>query len=210
MDRQRRLALTALSINAEKIPGYYADGDGLYLRVAPGGSKSWAFFFRMHGRSREMGLGSVLDRPLALAREETRRCRQLLLHGIDPIVHRDAQRLQAADAVRKTRTFRECAIEYHATHSTGWRNPKHGKQWIDSLTAHAFPVLGDMDVNDVDKADILAVLEPIWLIRHETASRIRQRIKAIPDWASARDVRTTQDPHLWNQITLSLPRTKDV
>jgi hypothetical protein len=69
-----------------------------------------------------------------MAREEVRRCRQLLLNGIDPIAHRNGQRVQAADAVRKVRTFRDCAIEYHATHSTGWRNQKHGKQSIDSLS----------------------------------------------------------------------------
>ena len=164
----------------------------------------------LRGRAREMGLGSAIDKSLAQAREDAQRCRELLLDGVDPISHRNDQRQKAIEAVRKIRTFRDCAIEYHATHSTGWRNPKHGKQWIDSLATYAFPLLGDKDVNDVGKPDILTVLEPIWLIRHETASRIRQRIKAILDWASARDFRTTQDPHLWDQITRSLPRTKDL
>jgi integrase len=210
MTRNRRQTLTVLGVNAKKTPGYYADGGGLYLQVARGGSKSWIFRFMLHGRAREMGLGSAIDKSLAQAREDAQRCRELLLNDVDPISHRNDQRQKAIEAVRKIRTFRDCAIEYHATHSTGWRNPKHGKQWIDSLAAYAFPMLGDKDVNDVGKLDILTVLEPIWLTRHETASRIRQRIKAILDWASARDFRTTQDPHLWDQITRSLPRTKDL
>ncbi|WP_338759723.1 integrase arm-type DNA-binding domain-containing protein [Massilia sp. METH4] len=210
MARQRWQGLTVMSVNAKKEPGYYGDGGGLYLRVAPGGSKSWAFFFNMHGRRCEMGLGSVKDKPLAVVREEAHRCRQFLSEGIDPIAHRKAQRQSAKDAVQKTRTFSECAIEYYESHRTSWRNQKHGKQWIDSLITYAFTIFGEKNINDIGKADILAVLEPIWVSRHETAVRVRQRMKAIFDWAAARDLRTTQDAHLWDQITRSLPRTKDL
>jgi integrase len=210
MANHRRQRLTALGIASKKAPGYYADGGGLYLRVARGGTKSWMFRFMLRGRAREMGLGSILDKPLAQAREDALRCRQLLLDGIDPITHREGQREKAIAAVRKKRTFQECATDYHATHSTGWRNAKHAKEWIASLTTHVFPTFGAKDVSHVGKSDILAVLEPIWLKKHETASRLRQRIRAILDWAAARDFRTGQDPHLWDQITRSLPRTKDV
>lgn len=210
MGKHRRQALTVLGVNMKKVPGYYADSDGLYLRVAPGGSKTWTFFFTIHGRRREMGLGSVVDKSLAVVREDVHQYRLLLLDGVDPIDQRAKQRKLAVAAIRKVRTFRECAAEYHAMHSSGWRNRKHGSQWIDSLVTHAFPVLGDKDVNDIGKSDILAVLEPIWLVHHPTAARVRQRIRVVLDWASARDFRTTQDPHLWDQITRSLPRTKDV
>ena len=210
MADHRRQRLTALGVASKKEPGYYADGGGLYLRVARGGTKSWMFRFMLRGRAREMGLGSVLDKPLAQAREDALRCRQLLLDGIDPILHRQSQRAKATEAIRAKRTFGECAAEYHKTHSSGWRNSKHKKEWIASLTTHVFPAFGKKDVSQVGKNDILAVLEPIWLTKHETASRLRQRIRAILDWAAARDLRTGQDPHLWDQITRSLPRTKDV
>lgn len=210
MANYRRQRLTALGVTSKKEPGYYADGGGLYLRVTPSGTKSWMFRYMLRGRAREMGLGSILDKPLAQAREEALRNRQLLLDGIDPITHREGLREKATEAVRNKRTFRECAREYHATHSTGWRNPKHTKEWIASLATHVFPTFGEKDVSHVGKNDILTVLEPIWLTKHETASRLRQRIRAILDWAAARDFRTGQDPHLWDQITRSLPRTKDV
>lgn len=210
MANYRRQRLTALAVNAKKEPGYYADGGGLYLRVAAGGTKSWMFRFMLNGRARDMGLGSILDKPLAQAREEALRYRQLLLDEIDPITHREGERQKVRDASRKKRTFRECATEYHATHSTGWRNAKHAKEWMASLATHVFPNFGDKDISHVGKADILAVLEPIWLTRHETASRVRQRIRAVLDWAAARDFRTGHDPHLWDQIARSLPRTKDV
>lgn len=210
MGRNRRQTLTALGVNGKKTPGYYSDGGGLYLQVSPTGTKSWIFRFMLQGRAREMGLGSVLDKPLAIAREDASRCRLLLQDGIDPITHRAKQREHAAEAKRKVRTFEQCATEFHSTHSTGWRNPKHAKQWVASLSTHAFPILGKKDVSQIGKADVLAVLEPIWLTLPETASRVRQRIKVILDWAAARDYRTGHDPNMWDQITRALPRTIDV
>ncbi|MRV70494.1 DUF4102 domain-containing protein [Duganella sp. FT92W] len=205
-----RQALTVLGVNAKKAPGYYGDGGGLYLQVSPTGSKSWIFRYMLLGRAREMGLGSVADKPLTQARDEASKCRQLVCDGIDPITQRDSLREAAVTAIQNTRTFRECAVEYHRTHSSAWRNPKHTKQWINSLSRFAFPLISDKDVNQIGKAEILAVLEPTWVTLHETASRVRQRIKAILDWAAARDFRTRQDPHLWDQLARALPHRPDL
>ncbi|QBE66447.1 tyrosine-type recombinase/integrase [Pseudoduganella lutea] len=210
MARHRKQALTALGIQAKKDPGYYADGNGLYLRVAPGGTKSWIFRYMLRGRAREMGLGSVLYKPLAQAREEVVQYHQLLLAHIDPIEHRKAQRQKVDDAARKVQTFRQCATRYHATHSNIWRNPKSRKQWFDSLVTYVFPILGELDINEIGKGEILATLEPIWFTRTDTANRVRQRVKAVLDWASARDLRTVHDPLLWDQIALALPAIKDL
>ncbi|HUG63433.1 MAG TPA: Arm DNA-binding domain-containing protein, partial [Methylomirabilota bacterium] len=38
-------------------PGWHGDGDGLWMRVAPAGSRSWVYVFIRGGRRREMGLG---------------------------------------------------------------------------------------------------------------------------------------------------------
>lgn len=160
------------------------------MRISNTGTKGWIFRFMLNGRARAIGLGAVDGKTLTQVRDDALKCRQLLADGIDPITHREsareAQRQQAAKKPRKIWTFRDCAALYHSTHSTGWRNAKHAQQWLNSLTNHVFPILGNKDVNHIDKPDILAVLEPIWLSHHETASRIRQRIKVILDWAAAR------------------------
>jgi hypothetical protein len=61
-------------------PGMYCDGGGLYLRVAPGGSKQWVFRYvapdPSHERGyrlRDMGLGSVDDMTLANGRTRSMR-----------------------------------------------------------------------------------------------------------------------------------------
>jgi hypothetical protein len=50
---------TALKVEKTTRPGLYNDGGGLYLRVAPGGSKGWIFRYRINGRTRDMGLGEL-------------------------------------------------------------------------------------------------------------------------------------------------------
>ena len=54
-------------------PGYYADGNGLYLQITQGKDgeprRSWLCRITVKGVRRELGLGRVQDLPLAKARE---------------------------------------------------------------------------------------------------------------------------------------------
>lgn len=45
-----------------------------------------------------------------------------------------------------------------------------------------FPGLGKRPVNELGPADFAGCLEPIWLIKPETASRVRQRCDAVMEW----------------------------
>lgn len=202
--------LTTVSVTSKKTKGYYADGNGLYLQVSASGSKSWIFRFMLRGRAREMGLGSVQSKSLAAARADVASYRQLLIEGIDPIEHRRGLQLKAPTVPRTAHSFRECAEQFHAMHSEGWRNVKHVAQWINTLALYVFPAIGDRDVDEVTRADILTVLEPIWLTKHETASRVRQRIKLVLDWASAREYRTEREHGLWDQMSTALPKTRQL
>jgi Arm DNA-binding domain len=76
--------LSNLKVDRAKRPGLYADGGGLYLRVAEGGSKQWVFRYASNGRLRDMGIGPVHTLSLAAAREKARQARELRLGGIDP------------------------------------------------------------------------------------------------------------------------------
>ena len=204
------MRLTPVGVNAKKAPGYYADGDGLYLQVSASGSKSWILRYMLNKRAREMGLGSVSKYTLSEAREKARKYRQLLDEGIDPIVHRQAERDKNLETLQQRRTFLQCAQEYHQLHASSWKNRKHAEQWINTLTTYAFPIFGQKDISSVSKSDVLRALEPIWTTKPETASRVRQRIRAVLDWAAARDYRHGHDPTMWDQISQSLPKTKAV
>ena len=84
--------LSALAISKLKKRGIYADGNGLYLQIATGGSKSWLFRFMQNGRARKMGLGPLHTVSLAEARDDALACRKQLRDGIDPIEARKSRR----------------------------------------------------------------------------------------------------------------------
>lgn len=178
-------------------PGYYADGNGLYLQISASGSKSWLLRFMLNGRAREMGLGSVQVRPLAEARSRAAKARAMVQDGIDPIEARDTEEKRKALDVARSVTFIECSNAYIAAHRAGWKNAKHASQWENTLATYCGPVFGALPVQEVDTALVCKVLEPIWTEKPETASRLRARIERVLDWATVREFRTGDNPARW-------------
>jgi integrase len=189
--------LSAVEVKSIGQKGMYHDGGGLYLQVSAGGAKSWIFRFMLDGRSREMGLGPVHAIPLADARKRAAECRRMRFDGIDPIearrIQRDEKKLDAA----KSMTFDACAAAYIDAHKAGWRNAKHIDQWSNTLATYVGPVFGSLPVQAVDVGLVMKALEPIWQTRSETASRLRGRIEAVLDWATAREYRKGDNPARW-------------
>jgi integrase len=189
--------LTALKVARDLPAGMYADGAGLYLQVTGAGAKSWIYRFSLHGKAREMGLGSLAAVSLADARIKAGECRRLRQEDVDPIEARKSRREQAALDAAKTLTFKEAAASYIASHRAGWRSGKHAAQWENTLATYAEPVLGKLSIQAIDTTLVLKVLEPIWKPKPETASRVRGRIEAILDWAKVRGLRQGENPARW-------------
>jgi len=189
--------LSVVNVASRKKPGYYADGGGLYLRVAPGGSKGWIFRFTRAARTRDAGLGAYPTISLGKAREQAEQCRRLLSAGIDPIEARREERDAARSEVAKLQTFEQCATAFIESHEVGWRNDKHRAQWRSTLTAYAYPIIGRLPVQAVDTELVLKVLKPVWAEKPETASRLRQRIERVLSWAKVRGYRDGENPAQW-------------
>lgn len=195
--RRVRDKLTDRAVKAAKLPGYYGDGAGLYLQVSPSGSKSWIFRFTLNGRSREMGFGGYPDVLLARAREKRDESRALLADGVDPLeARRERARTEQAAAARAV-TFRAEAEAYIEAHRSGWKNAKHADQWANTLETYAYPFIGKQLVSAIDTALIMKCLQPIWTTKTETASRVRGRIEAVLDYATALKHRTGDNPARW-------------
>ena len=73
--------------------------------------------------------------------------------------------------------------------SPQWSNDKHRAQWRATLETYAAPLYG-LPVDEVDTAAVLGVLKPFWQAVPETASRLRGRIEAVPDFAKVRGLRS--------------------
>lgn len=168
--------LTVAKIRAVTKPGIYGDGGTLYLRVAPGGSKSWIQRLAIDGKRRDIGLGGWPLTTLSEAREAAFENRRLARRGGDPL---------AAKRRAKVPTFREAATQTFEANRARWRNAKVATNWLQQLERHAFPVIGDMSVDRIGREDVLRVLTPIWTSKPEVGRKVRQRIRAILRWAEA-------------------------
>ena len=78
-------------------------------------------------------------------------------------------------------TFGQCADKLFADLSVDWRHPKHKQQWTNSLRNHA-AALRDLPIAAIETKDVLAVVEPIWRAKANTAHRVRSRIETVLDW----------------------------
>jgi len=173
-------------------PGRHSDGGGLYLVVDPSGAKRWLFLFRWGGKLKELGLGGLTAVPLAQAREKASDARRLVKSGTNPIESKRA----AAAALAAAKTFGEVADDLLASILPGFKNEKHKYQWQSALTVYASP-LRKLSISDVSTDDVLKVLQPIWLEKPETATRVRGRIERVLDAAKARGLRTGENPARW-------------
>lgn len=193
----RSKALTAIAIKS-KPRGRHADGGGLYLEVDASGARRWTLRTIVHGRRRDIGLGSASVVSLADARDEAARLRKVARTGGDPLAER--RRSQAPD-------FEAAARQCFAERSDSWRNAKHRAQWVASLEAYAFPLIGRLRVDYIGTNEVLSVLTPIWTAKPETARRVRQRLGLVLDWCKAKGFRTDGSPT--REIGRALPAHKD-
>ncbi len=162
-------------------PGRHADGNGLYLFVQPSGTRSWIQRLVIRGRRRELGLGAATLVPLAKAREQALANRMLARSGGDPLSEK--RRVQGVP------TFAEAAQRVLEQKRGGWRGRWHAQNWWRSMERYAFPRIGGRPVSEVDTADVLEILTPIWHVKAETARAVRQRIRSVIEWAIALDMR---------------------
>lgn len=203
-------------------PGRLSDGKGLYLLTKPTGAKSWVLRVQHNGQRRDFGIGSFTEKPISSdyellpverrkmltleeARTKARNGRGLAKAGLTP----SDEWAKVGAAVEAPRTFEAVAKEYHQQAQKGWRNGKHGDQWINTLEAYAFPTLGSLPVEEVDATAIQKVLLPIWLVKGETARRVKQRVGVVLDYAHAKGWRSSEAPmRAVNQLMRGIKQPK--
>lgn len=177
--------LTDLAVRKAKEPGLYADGGGLYLKIDPrrDGEKRWVFLFHLAGKRSEMSFGPVSELSLADARTERDKARKLVKAGLSPITERQRERAEAIAAQASATTFAEWAAEVApilapkaAKANAAWL--KMMTEWVGALKAKP--------ISEVSTEDVLAALKPYWKSRPETGRRMRMRIEAVLDAATAK------------------------
>lgn len=183
-----------------KDPGRYTDAlvKGLHIWVKPNLRKYWIFRFSHAGKQHNISLGTFPALGIADARLKAQSERERLESGINPAEQRKLARIPNANAVKLIKTcFRDFALNFVESRRAEWTNQKHGDQWVYTLEEFAFPVIGDKALDEIETEDILAILEPIWVTKTETAARLRGRLELILAAATTRKLRSGMNPALW-------------
>lgn len=216
--------LTAIEIRRLNKAGTYAVGGvkGLLLRVTPSGTKSWVLRYstgeirtskteiEFYAR-RDHGLGSFPSVTLAQARQRAQEASEAIRQGIDPVEMNRQKRADLRKSQRKLMTFAQAAHHCHAKVSAEAKNTKHAQQWINTLKQYAFPYVGSLPVDEVTTQHIVNLLEPIWILKPETASRVRQRIESTLTWSTVSGYREGDNPaRLKANLDQLLPRTSKI
>ena len=157
-------------------PGRYMAGDTLYLIVSATGSKSWVQRLTIHGKRRDIGLGSFKLITLARARQRAHDNRVMVAEGGDPIAEKRREQIP---------TFSKAAILTYETLKPRWRNGKHTLNWIQGITKYAIPIIGARPIDQLGREDVLRILTPLWTTKPETGRRLRQKMRAVFRWAQA-------------------------
>ena len=200
--------LTALSARVFSTPGRHGDGDGLYLYISPAGAKSWVQRIVIAGRRRDIGLGAYPTISLANARSIAHDNRAAVAEGRDPVLEKRGAREATRSPTPSIPTFAEAASHVIELRRPTWSSAKHAEQWRNTLTTYAHPVIGSKPMDEIGSAEVLAVLTPIWTGKPETASRVRQRLETVFDWAIAQGWRL--DNPAGRPILKVLPRQPKV
>ena len=183
---KRPKQLSAAFVKTVKEPGRYGDGRGGYglsLLVKEGTtgrlSKSWSQRMRINGQPFNLGLGGYPVITLGKARELALENRRAVANGID---------LRTPPKV--VPTFTDAIEAVIALRSTKWKNPKTAKRWRAILDTYAVPTLGRKLVSEVNSAEVMAVLSPIWVEKPETGKQVREHISVVMEWAKVEGHRT--------------------
>ena len=175
--------LTAVKVKNLKDPGRYGDGDGLYLNIAPGGSKSWVQRITVNGQRRDLGLGEYPQTSLAEARDHAYNNKKAFLQGQDP-ARANKGRLQTTKRAVASPRIHAASI-VHSLNGARWASEKTKNNWWQRAERYVFPAIGEMPVDQVGRIDVLEILTPVWVVKPETARRLRQIIKTVMAWAIA-------------------------
>ncbi|MBS4689357.1 tyrosine-type recombinase/integrase [Aeromonas sobria] len=173
----------ARSIKPDDKPIPHGGISGLTLHPSTTkGRGKWVFRYvsPVTGKRRNAGLGIYPEISIADAGNQARLMREQLAKGLDPLEVKKEEASKPAIP-----TVEIAARQVHEQLLPGWRNPKHGKQWISTLEQYAFPIIGRQPINAITPAHIASVLQPIWLKIPETATRVKQRLHAVMAWAWA-------------------------
>lgn len=171
------------SMQVRNLPaGKFNDGGGLWLVKRTDGGGQWVQRVTIHGRRREMGLGSLRDVSLKEARAVSEECRALVRQGKDPIRER---RRRLKEAAARDMVLSDAVASCFEARKAQLKDDGKSARWLEPLSMHVLPKLGQVPVADIDQNDIRDVLSPIWHEKPAVAGKALERVGLVLKHAEA-------------------------
>jgi len=211
---KRAKALTAAEVARLRTQGRHWVGgaEGLMLLVTQAGTRFWVYRVTINGKRPDVRLGRYPEMSLSQARDAVHEVLRAVRDGLTPkayLVPAPASLAPASlpPAPKPVKhTFRYAAQEFLTFKEKEWKNRKHRQQWRNTLATYAYPVIGNMDVAEIELEHVLKTIKAIWLTTTETASRVRGRIEAVLDYATVMKWRRGDNPARWRgRLDKTLP-----
>ena len=136
------MPLTDIAIRKAKPrdkPRKLYDSRGLYLEIAPRGTKAWRFKYRFAEKEKRISMGIYPEVSLKLARQRRDEARKLLARDIDPSAYRKAQKRSKRQWAGNS--FEAVAAEWLAKHAPNW-STDHARRLDRKLAQNVFPYIG--------------------------------------------------------------------
>ena len=130
------------------------DGHGLFLLIAPSGTKAWRLKYSFHGKEKLISLGLYPSVSLKEARERAATARKDIENGIDPSEKRKLKKSACQN------TFEGVALEWHEQNKHKW-SEVYAKTIMHRMKRNLFPQIGSKPVHLVSAPELLALLRKI-------------------------------------------------
>ena len=168
-----------------------SDSGGLFLLIAPNGSKYWRFKYRIEGKEKLLAIGLYPNVILAEAREKKDQAKKQIANGVDPSAFKIASKQSVRRVVEGN--FEFVAREWHLKNSQRW-SIKNAELLMGRLENYIFPWLGTCSVAEITPMQLLETLRRIESRGAlETAHRVYQLCGQIFRYAVATG-RASRDP----------------
>lgn len=160
-----------------------ADGDGLYLRVKPNGSKLWIFLYKhpVTRKNQSISFGKYPDLSLVNARKLRSNARELLANNIDPKLDREEKK--ALKKNLSSNTLKSISLKWFNVKKHEISSDYADDVWR-SLELHIFDNLGKSPISGITAPLVIKHLEPLAAKGSlETVKRLCQRLNEIMTYA---------------------------
>ncbi|MGJ7503238.1 tyrosine-type recombinase/integrase [Variovorax sp. ZT5P49] len=146
---------------------------GLFLLVQPSGTKLWRYRFTLNGTEGMLALGRYPDTTLKRVRELHQDARKLVADGINPVHHRQREKLQT-----DLSTFGALAASWRSV-TDGRLRPATIRQRERELKNDLLPKFQNRPVASITRVELAAHLTTVEKRAPETARNLRTHLDAI-------------------------------